>query len=392
MTRMSPPTPEEASALRWLADQQASMVALLERLVNVDSGSRNKAGVDQVGDLICEFLNGQGISYEVIRNPQFGDAIRARVGVDDHRRIVVLGHRDTVFPDGEARQRPFRIDGGRGYGPGVADMKAGLVMNCFVAAAISRFIPRHASVVLLFTADEEIGSPSSRFLIEGEAPGAMAVFNSEPGRPTGAVVTGRKAGIFMRCEVQGKAAHAGVNFDKGVSAVLELAHKIAALSVITDLARGITLNVGLISGGQTVNTVPPTASAEIDLRYMAASDREGLMNDVKRVVENPFVAGTRATFQVTAEFLPLVQTPANLRLFEFYRECAQALGITVAGEFTGGCSDAGFSSSTGVPTLCGVGPVGALAHSDDEYVEIGSILTRAQMLTLTISRLAMEWR
>jgi glutamate carboxypeptidase len=269
-------------------------------------------------------------------------------------------------------------------------MKAGIVMNCFAAVAMSRFIPLNASVAFLFTADEEIGSPSSRALIEQEARGTVAVFNSEPGRPTGAVVTGRKAGIFMRCDVHGKAAHAGANFENGVSAILELAHKILELSEITDLSRGITLNVGVISGGQTVNTVAPSASAEIDLRYVTASDRQRLISDVKRVVETPVTEGSQARLEVTAEFLPLVQTSANLRLFEIYRECAHELGISVAGEFTGGCSDAGFASSTGASTLCGIGPIGGLAHSSEEYVELRSISARAQVLITTISHLTQE--
>jgi glutamate carboxypeptidase len=375
----------ETTILDWLAAQRPAMLALLEELVNIDSGSYDKAGVDRVGAQIRTFLDRHGIAHDTIANATFGDGIRATVGAGANTSILLMGHRDTVFPRQEAARRPFRIDDGRAYGPGVADMKAGLVMNAFVLAAFARF-GAPAPLVGLFTADEEIGSPSSRALIESEARRARAVFNSEPGRPGGNVVTGRKGGVFMRFEVTGRAAHSGANFSDGISAIEELARKTIALHALTDLARGTTVNVGLISGGQTVNTVAPWAKGEIDLRYVAPADRESAMGQIREIIATSFVPGASASLEITGEFLPLVETIDARRLFELYSACAGELGLKVAGEFTGGCADSGFAAHAGAPTLCATGPIGARAHTPDEYLEVDSMVPRAQTLALAVMR------
>src|SRR5437764_8965588 len=277
-------TPQETKILDWLAAQRPAMVALLEELVNIDSGSYHKPGVDAVGARLRAFLERASIEHDVLPNERFGDAVRARIGSGPNTTILLMGHRDTVFPQGEASRRPFRVEGGRAHGPGVADMKAGLVMNAFVLAAFAKFGGAPAPLVGLFTSDEEIGSPSSRPVIEAEARRARAVFNSEPRRPTGTVVSGRKGGVFMICDVTGKAAHSGGNFEQGISAIEEIARKIIALHALTDIPRGITVNVGLISGGQTVNTVAPSATCEIDLRFITSADRAMMMEKIERII------------------------------------------------------------------------------------------------------------
>ena len=235
----------EKAVVEWLGGQQGAMLSLLEELVNIDGGSYDKAGVDAVGTRIRAFLESHEIACETIANETYGDALRATVGGPSNAAIMLMGHRDTVFPKGEPTRRPFRIENGQAYGPGVSDMKAGLVMNAFVLAAFQKFGGAPAPLVGLFTSDEEIGSPACRPIIEAEARRARAVFNSEPGRPSGNVVSGRKGGVFMKMEVTGKAAHSGGNFTEGISAIEELARKITALHAITDLTRGTTVNVGL---------------------------------------------------------------------------------------------------------------------------------------------------
>jgi glutamate carboxypeptidase len=301
--------------------------------------------------------------------------------------ILLMGHRDTVFPKGEAGRRPFTVRDGRAYGPGVADMKAGLVMNVFVAAAFKRFGGSPHPIKVLITSDEEIASPSSRPVIEREGRAARCVFNSEPGRPTGNVVTGRKGGVFMHCTVAGKAAHSGANFAAGVSAIGELAHKIVQIHALTDLAKGITLNVGLISGGQSVNTTAPSAEGQIDFRYVEPPDREAVMAAIEKIVATSYVPGTTATLTIKGEFLPAVQSAASKALFEIYQGAARQAGLaTLQGEFSGGCADSGFTAAVGTPTICGVGPVGGLAHTPEEYLELDSIVPRAQALALAILR------
>lgn len=306
---------------------------------------------------------------------------------DNERPVLLLGHRDTVFPKGEVARRPFRIEAGRAYGPGVADMKAGLVLNAFVLAAFKRFGGAPAPVIGLITGDEEIATPASRPIIERVARGARCVFNSEPGRPSGNVVTGRKGGVFMRVEVHGKAAHAGGNFETGVSAIGELAHKIVAMHRLTDPARGVTVNVGIVKGGQSVNTVAPYAEGEIDLRYVDPADRAAAMAALEAIVARATVPGTAARLTVRGEFAPLVPTPASEALFAAYRAAAAAAGLDVRGEFSGGCADSGFTAGVGCPTLCATGPVGGNAHTAEEYLEIGSLIPRAQALALAILRL-----
>jgi glutamate carboxypeptidase len=378
----------EGEILEWLGTQQGAMLGLLEDLVNIDGGSYNKAGVDAVGARIRAFLESHDIACETIANETYGDALRATVGGPSNSAIMLMGHRDTVFPKGEPTRRPFKIENGKAYGPGVADMKAGLVMNAFVLAAFKKFGGAPAPLVGLFTSDEEIGSPACRPIIEAEARRARAVFNSEPGRPSGNVVTGRKGGVFMKMEITGKAAHSGGNYAEGISAIEELARKTIALHAITDLTKGTTVNVGLVSGGQTVNTVAPWAKCEIDLRYVTPSDREAAMARIAHIVETANVPGTSARLDIAGEFKPLVEGPENKKLFDHYAACAQDLSIKVEGEFTGGCADSGFASGVGTPTICAVGPVGAKAHTPEEFMVVDSFVPRAQSLALAVARLS----
>ena len=382
----------EPQITAWLATQQDAMIALLREMVDIDSGSYNKPGIDAVGAVVRRFLASQNIQVETISQQNHGDCLRAAVPWDGPQgnaggNIVLMGHRDTVFPDGEAARRPFTITDGIAYGPGVADMKAGLVMNCFVLAAFAKFGGAPAPLLGLFTGDEEIGSPEGRAVIEAEARRARVVFNSEPGRVSGNVVTGRKGGVFMGFRITGKAAHSGANFADGISAIEELARKTQAIHALTDLDRGITLNVGLISGGQSVNTVAPWAEGQIDLRYVDPADREDVMARIGTIIDRAFLPGTKTELSIKGEFLPLTQTPAAKRLFEIYVSSAADTGFKTDGEFTGGCADSGFTAGVGTPTICAVGPVGGKAHSPDEFMHIDSLVPRAQACTRAILRL-----
>src|SRR3981189_2512489 len=266
-------TEAERKVVDGIAAARAARLGLIEALVNTGSGSFDKAGVDAAGECIRGFLAARGIACDVVRNDRYGDGIRATVGDGDGRPILRRGPRDTVCARGEAARRPFRVTDGRGSGPGCCDMKAGLAMNAIVLSAFKTFGPP-GPLVALFTADEEIGSPSSRALIEQEARRARAVFNAEPGRPNGGVVTGRKGGVFMKIEVTGKAAHAGNNLADGASAIEEMALKIVDLHRLTDPERGIGCNVGTVAGGEVVNMVAPRARAGLDLASSQTGDRD----------------------------------------------------------------------------------------------------------------------
>jgi glutamate carboxypeptidase len=379
----------ETAILAWLAAQKEAMLALLSEIVNIDSGSYDKAGVDAVGERFKRYFAEQGILTVTEPHARYGDAIHVRL--DDARSnekpIVLMGHRDTVFAAGEAQRRPFRIEKGRAYGPGVADMKGGLVMNAFVLTAFKRFGAAPAPLVGLITGDEEIASPASRAIIEGVARQARCVLNSEPGRASGNIVTGRKGGVFLHFEIFGKAAHSGGNFAEGISAIGEMAHKVVAMHALTGIKPGVTVNVGLLRGGQSVNTTAPHAEGEIDLRYVHGEQRSAALAALAAIIDHASVAGTTAKLAVRGEFLPVTGTPQSEELFDCYRAAAEAAGLRLAGEFTGGCADSGFTAAVGCPTLCGLGPVGGNAHTPEEYMDVDSLVARAQAMALAILRL-----
>ena len=229
-----------------------------------------------------------------------------------NRPIVLMGHCDTVFPEGTVAQRPFRIDGNRAFGPGVTDMKAGLVMNSFVLDALRRF-GAPCPLVGLYTADEEIASPSSRPVIEAEAKGARAVFNAEPGRPSGNLVSRRKGAAFIELEVTGRAAHSGAAHADGVSAIEAMARKIQRLHKLTDYDLGTTVNVGLVAGGQSVNTVAPRATAGIDVRFPTLNIMEKILGEVREICNCCELPGSESRILREGNFLPLEQDEASRR-------------------------------------------------------------------------------
>ena len=386
MTELSP---REATMTGWLAQQREAMLDLLRDVVNIDSGSYDKTGVDAVGARFEAFFAEQGLLARRELQQQYGDVIHVRPDdrLTNEKPIILMGHRDTVFPKGEAGRRPFKVEGRRAYGPGVSDMKAGLVMNAFVLAAFKRFGGAPGPLAGLITSDEEIGSPACRPVIEREARDARAVFNSEPGRPSGNVVTARKGGVFMKMTIEGKPAHSGGNFETGISAIGELAHKIVGIHRLTDLAKGITLNVGIVRGGTAVNMVAPSAEGEVDLRYIQPGDRAAVMAAIEKIVGTSFVAGTKSVLAIKGEFLPLNTTAASEALFAQYQRAAEDAGLRVNAEFSGACADSGFTAAVGCPTICGVGPVGGKAHTPEEYLEIDSLVPRAQAVALAILRL-----
>ncbi len=382
-------TGNESVITAWLEEQKPAMIELLRDVVNIDSGSYDKAGVDAVGQRFERFFAEQGLLTRREPMERFGDAIHVRLDdrLENEKPILLLGHRDTVFSKGEAGRRPFRIENGRAYGPGVADMKAGLVMNAFILTAFKKFGGNPAPVIGLITSDEEIGSPSCRPVIERVAREARVVLNSEPGRANGNVVTGRKGGVFMRMTIEGRAAHSGGNFEKGISAIGELAHKIIAIHKLTNLDKGTTLNVGIVHGGEAINMVAPLAEAEIDLRYVDPPERAVNMAKIEQIVATSTVPGTVAKLKINGEFVPLNPTASSEALFSHYQAAAKDAGLAIEGEFSGGCADSGFTAAMGCPTICAVGPVGGNAHTPEEYLDVESIVPRAQAMALAILRM-----
>ena len=378
----------EAKILTWLDQQRPAMTDLLEQLVNIDSGSYNKAGVDAVGVALEDWFAAEGIPTDRVPHGEFGDCIRAHVsGGEGNRPIILMGHRDTVFPDGTASERPFRVEGDIAYGPGVADMKAGLVMNSFVLAAFKRFGGAPYPLLGLYTSDEEIASPSSRPVIENEARTARVVFNAEPGRPSGNVVTGRKGASFFKIKVTGKPAHSGGQHELGISAIGELAAKITELHKLTDYDVGTTVNVGIVAGGSAVNMVAPHAMAEVDVRFKTMTARDAVWEKITEILETAYVPGTATEIVESKGFLPLQQSAESKDVFDLYVKCGAEAGLTIAGEFSGGSADSGFTAQVGAPTVCATGPVGANAHTPEEMMRLDTMVPRAKTVALAILRL-----
>jgi glutamate carboxypeptidase len=373
---------------QWLAEQYDAMLDLTQAMVNIDSGSYDKGGVDRVADCLSEFFGAHGLTSTIEDDPTYGCTSRVCTRSEGERSILFIGHRDTVFAQGEADRRPFSTKDGRAYGPGVSDMKSGLAMQAFVLVAIHRFGALPVPLVMLTTGDEEISSPSSRLCIEREAAKAMAVFNAEPGRPNGGVVIARKGSVYFNLAVHGKAAHAGANFFDGASAISALAQKIIDLNMLSDQENGITLNVGTIAGGHSVNTVAPHAHAQIDLRYVQSKQRAELVSAIERIANHSHVPGTSAQLEIYGEMLPMPERSATLDLLAIYQDAAAQSGFEAHGLFTGGCSDSGFTSAVGAPTLCAVGPTGGKGHTTDEYVELDTLVPRAQALARAVFAVA----
>lgn len=369
--------------LDWLAGQAQAMQDLLQKVVDIDSGSRNEAGVTAVATALRERLEAAGVAVQFEPVPGYGVLLHAQVpGPAEGAPILLMGHMDTVYPAGTAARRPFRVEDGRAYGPGVADMKSGLVMNVFVAEAFARCGGLKAPLQLFFSCDEEIGSAATRDRIMAKARGARAVLNAEPGRVSGNLVTSRKGSMVVEFEVEGVAAHAGINHAAGASAIEALARKTLALHALTDPATGVTANVGVVHGGIVPNMVAPHAKAELDMRFTSDTDPDELLAKVRAIVEEESVPRTRGRVTEARRTMPMKPTPDEL--LALYQRGAKALGFEVQGEFTGGAADSGLTASVGAPTLCGTGPVGGHAHTEREYCELATFVPRAQAVALAI--------
>jgi glutamate carboxypeptidase len=382
------PQSRPRSAVEWLATQGSAMSDLLSQVVNIDSGSGDEAGVRQVAALLRGRLEAAGIAVNTLDQPGWGECLWARVEGSDpaaQGHLQLMGHMDTVFPQGTAAQRPYTVEGHKAFGPGVADMKSGLVMNVFVAEALARFGGHALPVHLLFTCDEEVGSPACRTLIRERVHCARAVLNAEPGRISGNVVNERKGSYRIDFEVQGVAAHAGINPTQGASAIDALARKVLALHALNGIEPGITVNVGFIQGGMASNVVAPLASAHVDLRYTAENNLVGVLARIESIIEEESLPRTGGRVVAKTGTLPMARTPEHL--LSAYQRSAAQVGFAVDGEATGGAADSGITSAMGIPSLCALGPVGGYAHSEREFCDLTTFVPRAQALALTLMAL-----
>jgi glutamate carboxypeptidase len=371
---------EPATLLGHFRDRLDAMSGALRTLVEHESPSRDKASLDTLGAVLASRLEAAGGRIERVANPSGGDHLVARFfeGTGEPPALL-LGHFDTVWPLGTLGRLPWRAEGGRASGPGVFDMKAGLVLIGFALRGLRELggRPRRPIVVLL-TSDEEVGSPTSRTLIESTARGASHALVLEPPLPGGRLKTARKGVGGFTVAVEGRAAHAGVEPEKGVSAVVELAHQILNIERLSRPEAGTTVNVGLIRGGTASNTVPARAEARVDVRASTPEEALRVESDLRAL--SPVSPG--ATIRVEGGFNrpPMVRTPAIAALFQRARAIGRSLGLELGEGSTGGGSDGNFTAALGVPTLDGLGAPGGGAHADDEHIELDALPGRAALL------------
>lgn len=369
--------------------QQAAFLHDLETVVNTDSGSYDRTDVERVGQWVRARCSAWGATVDAHPGGEYADSVAFTVRGGGRRRIVLLAHMDTVFAHGTAAARPLRVDGDRALGPGTCDMKAGLLAGIYAIEGLrGAGFADFGELCLVCTSDEEVGAPSSRGFIERMAAGADGVLVLEAARENGDLVGQRRGGGFFQLEVAGRSAHAGVEPQKGRSAVLTLSRQVVALHGLTDLSAGRTVNVGTVRAGTRPNIVPDHAVAEVDLRANTITDMETLLADGERVLAQEAIEGTTYTWTPIQFRPPWARNPGTDRLTKLAQQIAGALGFQVRAAATGGMSDGNFTAALGIPTLDGLGPIGGLDHSPLEYVEIPSIAPRTALLAGLIAAIA----
>jgi glutamate carboxypeptidase len=303
--------------------------------------------------------------------------------------IVLLAHLDTVFPHGTVASRPFHIEADRALGPGVCDMKAGLLSAVYAVDALRTLgFDRFGRLRLVCTSDEEVGAPSSRVFVEQVAAGARAVLVLEAARQNGDLVTQRRGGGFYRLAITGRSAHAGVEPEKGRSAALTLCRQVVALHALTDLAQGRTINVGTLHAGSRANVVPDCAVAEVDVRANTQAEMALLLAAANEALDREVIEGTSYTWNPLWSRPPWEPSDATAHLLAVAQAVSGVVGFTVQGAATGGTSDGNYTAALPVPTLDGLGPIGGLDHGPLEYVEISSIVPRTTLLAGLIAAIA----
>ena len=358
---------------------EGRMMERLRALVEVESPSDDRAAVDRASATVAGWCAGMGAEVVWHRFGHVGDSMEARFA-GEGEPVMLLGHLDTVWEVGTLQRMPWREEGGRIFGPGVLDMKAGVVMGVTAVELLRELGLRRVPVVLLLHGDEEVGSPASRAVTEVVARGCGAVYVLEPAQGAeGAYKTARKGVGQYRVEVTGVAAHAGVDFASGHSAVLELAGQIARVAAMGDAELGLTVNVGVIGGGTRSNVVAAEAWAEVDVRVVRAEDAARVEAGFQALRAVDPACRVRVSGGMNRP--PMVRTEAIAGLFGRARATAEAMGLGVLEEAaTGGGSDGNFTAAMGVPTMDGMGAVGAGAHAVHEHAERRSLVERTALL------------
>ncbi|PYP90238.1 MAG: peptidase M20 [Blastocatellia bacterium AA13] len=376
--------------LAHFQDLRQELLELIRWLVEQESMTRVAAATTAIAENLAEKLQADGVQVDTFTDARYGTNVRARYPLEnssesasDNKQLLIIGHIDTVWPMGTLAQRPFRIEDGRAYGPGIFDMKSGVGLAVFVLRTFKKLgRATRRPVTLLLTCDEETGSHFSRELIEEEAHRSKAALVLEPPIPGGRVKTGRKGGGEFELLIKGRAAHAGNDPRGGISAITELAHQTLAINAMSDYDVGTTLNVGVVSGGVLCNVIAADARASIDMRYSVVAEGERILRAFAAL--KPVLDGAKVEIRGQINRPPLVRNPSIVKLFEHARELAGYIGFELGEGSVGGGSDGNFVAALGVPVLDGLGVDGDGAHAEHEHIIIDDIPRRAALLAALI--------
>lgn len=366
----------------------------LAQLVAVDTGSGHADGLRAAADLLQTWCLAAGLAVErePVTDPAgapLGDVLVSRRRGTGTRRILLAGHLDTVFPPGTAAARPFQVRDGRAYGPGVSDDKGGVLAG-LAAVEVLTALDRHAygELVLVCTPDEEIGSPGSRPLLRTLGAEADVALCLECARDNGDLVSARKGVADLEVTLRGRAAHAGIEPERGANALLAAARLTVALDQLNGRWPGVTVNVGLLQSGGRPNVVADRARMLIDLRAWRTGEYEAALAEIRRLVAQPAVSGVRADLAVHAPTPPWEPGPGGRRLAELAAKVGAGIGVPVAHTATGGCADANLLAESGAAVLDGLGPVGGADHSPGEWLDLDSVVPRVALLAGLIDEVA----
>lgn len=366
----------------------------LQTIVNIDSGTYTKVGVDRVGDYLGERFSAFGFATHVERQAQYGNHLVAThtSNTPNGARILLIGHIDTVFPEGEVAKRPFTMSKQQNKriatGPGVLDMKSGVLIGMYgLHLLLAAQEAQYQRVTFICNSDEEIGSPSSKSLIQELAKEADAAIVLEPGRMINTVVSSRRGSGQYRVEVRGVSAHAGVEPQRGRNAILELSYQVQKMQALNGTVPGTTLSVGIIHGGERTNVVPDYAYCDMDVRVSDPRGLKALESAMRNVTSQHVLEGTQITLSGGMACMPFERNKRNAHLVQLVKEAGSELGLQIEDVGSGGASDANNTTAVGTPTIDGLGAGGGLAHNPGEYIELDYLPLRIALLAGLVGKI-----
>ena len=380
MTQME----QKNQAFQFIDDRRAEMVSLWQEVVNMEGGPHEKTGIDAVATRFKAVLDDVGAVSRTVEFENAGNMLIAELGNQAAKPgIIFMGHMDTAIATGAIARQPFTINDGKAYGPGVLDMKGGIVAFLYVIKALQLIGYNARPIKVILAGDEEVLHARSNApdVFLKEAAGYAAAFNTETGFVDNGIVVGRKGVARFMMEVKGVAAHAGNDPENGRSAILEMAHKIIAIQKLTDWEKGISFNVGVMQGGKTSTAVPDYAKIDIDVRYKDPDDLPWILEQLQAVGANTYVAGTTTQVVFMEGIKPMKTTEGVLQLFELVKKSSEENGFgTPYAKYVGGASDSAYSIIAGVPTVCSMGVKGGRNHSPEEFAVVDSLFERAKLM------------